>query len=417
MPGSLIGQTISQFELESILGEGGQATVYKAYQPNLDRWAAIKVLHSGYREVLVRFEREAKTIARLQHPNILTIYEYGDEDGYPYIAMEYVGRGTLKDDLLDQSMDWINALKLIISLAEALDHAHQQGLVHRDIKPSNILMPQKDWPLLADFGLVKVKNKKGSSITDSGLVIGTPAYMPPEQANSEKVDARADVYALGILAFEMITGRLPFVHKNPSRMMMAHISEPLPSPSTLNPNCPPVLEAVILKATAKSLDDRYSDMKAMADALKEVAGSATAPMPTFKFSPESATPLETSPKISIRGQGPRAATSVQKAQVLLKDKNLVIDLLDPDKEGLIVGRSTGSTTVDIDLGPHDATNLGLSRRHAKLTKQANQWYIEDLNSLNYTFLNDVQLKPGQSQGLKNGDVIHCAQLSLIFLLT
>ncbi len=413
MAKDLIGHRLSRFELERIIGEGAQATVYKAYQPRLDRSVAVKVLHGSYRETLKRFEREAKTIARLQHPNIMAIYEYGEEDGYPYIAMEYVAGGTLQGRLLGQPLDWQTVLRLVIPVADALHYAHEQDLVHRDIKPSNILMPQEDWPLLADFGLVKARAVTESSLTETGLVMGTPAYMSPEQANGEPVDARTDMYALGIIIFEMITGRLPFEHKNPNMVMVAHVSEPMPAPTEINPECPPLLEKVILRATRKSPDNRYPNMEAMVTALKHVIGSSTVSLDSRSKTPEKA--KTTSETIHI----PQSSMpSMELAKLLVLDGNATIDLLDPESSaGLIIGRTTSSDTADIDLLPYNALELGISRRHARLTKQENEWLIEDLDSLNYTYVNEKQLIPGSPQPLGNGDVIHCGDLFLVFIIS
>ncbi|MCB0154170.1 MAG: serine/threonine protein kinase, partial [Anaerolineae bacterium] len=173
MTNDLIGSTLGQYTLVSVIGEGGLATVYKAHQTNLDRWVAVKVLHSKDQNVLARFEREAKTVAQLRHRNILMVYEYGLTDDRPYIAMEYVEEGTLENYLNNEPMDWMRAVSIGMAMAEALHYAHQHGLIHRDVKPSNILMPQPDWPLLADFGLVKMSNQE-KALTATGMIMGTP---------------------------------------------------------------------------------------------------------------------------------------------------------------------------------------------------------------------------------------------------
>ncbi len=156
MSTDLIGQTLGKYKLIEIIGTGGMATVYKAAQTNLERWVALKVLHYQEKVALVRFEREAKAIAMLRHRNILIVYDYGKENDLPYLVMEYVQGGTLCNQLLGEPMDWFKAVTLILPVAEALNYAHKQGIIHRDVKPSNILMAQEDWPLLADFGLVKL---------------------------------------------------------------------------------------------------------------------------------------------------------------------------------------------------------------------------------------------------------------------
>jgi len=418
MPENLIGRTLDEYELESLIGEGAQATVYKAYQPELERYVAVKVVTQGYRDMLTRFKQEAKTIAALRHPNIMVVHDYGEYDGYIYFVMEYVEGGTLQDRLLGEPMPWINVIGLSIPVASALQHAHERGLIHRDVKPTNILMPQEDWPLLADFGLVKVKRADGSSVmarttplTDSGLVVGTPAYIAPEQANNDEIDARADMYALGVILFEMVTGRLPFEYANPNRLMIAHLTETPPSPSELNPNCPPELEDVILKALQKTPDNRFPNMNAMVDALKEAIGTATLPFPTFTSSARPPALAE-----NVHPQAGQAA-SLSVPQILLPTQNVTLALPDPAKKSFIIGRSSSHHKADIDLGPYGAFDAGISRKHAQLVKQGANWQIEDLDSRNGTYVNDVQVQPGTSVTLKNGDTIRCGDLPFIFLMS
>lgn len=379
------GQKLGQYELVEKIGEGGLATVYKAYQPNLDRWVAIKMLHVTTQSILDRFEREAKAVALLRHPNILVVHEFNKVGEQPYIAMEYVENGTLDDRLQDEPMDHIRLINLIISVAEALHYAHEQGLIHRDVKPSNILMPTENWPLLADFGMVKVKNPE-KAITTSDDLMGTPAYISPEQANQSKsVDRRADIYSLGVVMFQMITGRLPFDDSKPLGQVMAHLYQQPPSPSQFNPKCPPALEMIILKAMAKAPDERYSDMQGLADDLKEIFNAANIA-----------------------------------ARLLLPEQNVTIDLTDPLFAGnsLIIGRTYGSARADIDLNQYcDAIEVGISRRHARLIRQGHEWLVEDLDSLNGTYVNEVKIKPGTPVPLKNNDQVRCSLFSFQFLTT
>ena len=344
--------------------------------------------------------------------------DYGEYDGYIYIVMEYVQGGTLQDRLNGEPMPWIDVIGLAIPMANALHHAHERGLIHRDVKPTNILIPQEDWPLLADFGLVKVKQSGNASvlsrstpITDSGLVVGTPAYISPEQANGDEIDARTDIYALGVIMFEMVTGRLPFEYANPNRMMIAHVTEIPPSPSDLNSSCPLELEDVILKTLEKSPEDRYPDMHALVDALKEALGTATLPFPAFTSSGRPPAHLEPSHQSSAHG------ASVSAPQILLPTQNVTLDLPEPVKGDLIIGRSYSQGKADIDLGPYGAFDAGISRKHAQLIKQGTIWQIEDLDSRNGTYVNDVQIQPGSRITLKNGDTIRCGDLPFIFLMS
>lgn len=406
MPENLSGYKISQFELESIIGKGTQAVVYKAYQAHLNRWVAVKILRPDYQAEMKRFERQANIITRLQNLNIVNIYDFGNKEGYAYIAMQYAMGGTLQDHLPGKPIDWRLALKLVIPIAAGLHYAHSQNLVHQDVKPSNILLPQQDWPLLADFGLPRITPRP----PDNTLIIGTPAYMAPEQIKGQAADPRTDIYALGIILFEIVTGRLPFNYQDPGALMEAHLNEPVPAPTDVSSNCHPALEGVILTATQKSPDNRYSDMKALVKALRTVSSSTT----------------RLDPKRLVRVQTPIASKSIPVPQrsapppndqikLLLPDKNLTITVPEPEQGGLIIGRTIGASKVDIDLTPHNAVDLGISRQHARLTKQGNEWLIEDLNSLNHTYKNDIQLTPYIPEFLHNGDVIRCGDLSLVFL--
>jgi serine/threonine-protein kinase len=206
---SLIDRTLGGYNLTEELGMGGMATVYKAYQPRLERSVAMKVLDPAFitddSDVLARFRREAKAIAALRHPNILTVYDYGEEEGLAYIVMEYVEGGTLKDRLEGEPFEPQRAVGLSIGVGRALAFGHDQGIIHRDVKPANILLPREDWPLLADFGLVKLQQAR-RALTQAGMILGTPDYTSPEQALGEAADHRADIYALGVVLYEMITG-------------------------------------------------------------------------------------------------------------------------------------------------------------------------------------------------------------------
>ena len=408
----LVGQTLGGYKLVEKIGVGGLAMVYKAYQPNLERWVALKVLHYKDNETLIRFQREAQAIARLRHRNIVIVYEYGQDGDWPYIAMEYIEGGTLADRLKGQPLDWVKVTNLALAIADALDYAHRQGLVHRDVKPSNILMAQEDWPLLADFGLVKLPDSD-FVLTGSGVSMGTPAYMPPEQARGIDIDNRSDMYALGVVIFEMLTGRLPFVYSNPNKVMLAHISEPPPAPRQFNPDCPAELENLVLTALQKSPDARYGDMRVMSNALKELLASSKN-RPVFYTAPPPVPDVKTVDLADTPGAPPQSGLSRHAARLFLVDRRATIPV--PDGDSLIIGRTHRQTVADIDLGPYGAADAGVSRQHARLTWQPSGWRIDDLRSLNGTFVNEVKVTPGQPASLKDGDVIRCSHLSFIFLI-
>ncbi len=266
----LIGRTLGQYRIIEQLGKGGMATVYKAFQPSLERYVAIKVLppyfahEEGFSE---RFVREAKAIARLDHPHILPIHDYGQDGEISYIAMKYVEGGTLKDRESGEVLPLERAAEILSQVAEALDYAHAQGVIHRDIKPANILMDRGDWVLLTDFGLARMV--EGSlQLTASGVGVGTPAYMAPEQGQGRRVDGRADIYSLGIVLYEMLTGRVPYEAETPLAVVLKHVTEPLKMPRLINPDIPESVEIVILKALAKEPDHRYQTAGEMATALR-----------------------------------------------------------------------------------------------------------------------------------------------------
>jgi hypothetical protein len=274
----LVGHTLGQYRIVEQIGLGGMATVYKAYQPALDRYVAIKILPAYYAHepgFAERFTREARAVAKLTHPHVLPIYDFGQEDGLSYIVMQYVDAGTLKN-MMGQPIELMTVADIIQQLAGALDYAHEQGIIHRDVKPSNVLMDRGRWVLLSDFGLAKMV--EGSvQLTGSGVGVGTPAYMAPEQGQGLKVDQRADIYSLGIILYEMVTGRVPFEAETPMAIVIKHITESLPLPRALNSDLPESVEQIIMKALAKSPEDRYETAGKMAAALrKAVAGMDTA---------------------------------------------------------------------------------------------------------------------------------------------
>lgn len=273
----LIGQTIGGYQILAQIGKGGMAAVFKAYQPSLERYVAVKVLPPFYAEqddtFVRRFRQEARAIANLRHPNILMVMDHGEFNGLTYIVMEYVEAGTLAE-LLGQPLDPRKMASLIGQVAAALDYAHGQGVVHRDIKPSNILLPKPDWPLLTDFGLAKVVG--GTRLTQSGTIAGTPAYMSPEQGRGEKVDFRSDIYSLGIVMYEMATGAVPYEAETPMAVVVKHIIEPLPPPRSRNPELPEAIERVLLKALAKDPQDRYARANDFGEALRRAADELAA---------------------------------------------------------------------------------------------------------------------------------------------
>jgi len=281
-PDDLIGKKFGQFEIIEEIGRGGMATVYRARQASMNRTVAIKVLprqmlhDPGFYE---RFEREVDVIAHLEHPHILPIYDFGRAEDVPYIAMRYLGGGSLEQRLRRGILSLEELEKPLKQIAQALDYAHQQGIIHRDLKPGNIMLDENGNAYLSDFGIARVL---GSDLTGS-MIIGTPAYMSPEQANGLPIDGRSDIYSLGVVVFELLTGRGPFQAETPMAILLKHISEPLPSIRELRHDIPESVERVIRQATEKDPDARYSSASEFADAFSAaIANHDTDIMPSSK---------------------------------------------------------------------------------------------------------------------------------------
>ncbi len=232
----LVGSRLGAYEIRAQIGAGGYATVYRAYHAATEREVAVKVLQGiAIDDVsLARFEREARVIASLQHIHILPIYDYGDQDGITYLVMRYVATGTLRDYMREiDRLEIDDALRLFYQVADAIAYAHQHGVLHRDIKPANVLLDDSRNALLGDFGLARSKDSRGT-LTDDGIV-GTPLYIAPEQAEGGDIDARSDIYALGILLYEMLTGDVPFRADSAIAIILKHLNAEVPPPHAATP--------------------------------------------------------------------------------------------------------------------------------------------------------------------------------------
>lgn len=276
---NIIGRSFGRYQIIEKLGEGGMATVYKAYDKRLETEVAIKVIRvesippDFLGEVLTRFDREAKSLARLTHPNIVKVIDYGEFEFMPYLVMEYLPSGTLKSKIKGP-IPYQKAARMLIPIAQALDFAHRQGIIHRDVKPANILVAADGAPMLTDFGIAKILNEDNTTdLTSSSVMVGTPEYMAPEQVSGKRVDHRADIYALGVVFYEMITGRRPFVADTPLAILYKHANEPLPHPQAFVPDLPPAVESVLFKALAKKPEDRYQDIGQFASALESLTAN------------------------------------------------------------------------------------------------------------------------------------------------
>jgi len=279
----LIGKTLGNYRVVEQLGRGGMAAVYKAYQPALERYVAIKVIHEQLaaqdEQFFRRFHREAKAVASLHHPNIVPVFDFGVEGDVPYMVMEYLQGHSLKAELQGlnargETMPLPEVVRTISDVAAAVDYAYRQGIVHHDLKPDNVMLTTKGETILTDFGIAKIAG--GTQVTASGAVMGTPLYMSPEQGKGERGDQRSDVYSLGVMLYEMVTGRVPFEADTPLAVIFKHISDPLPLPRSLNPAIPERVEQVILKALAKAPADRFQTTAHMARALEEAIAAEQA---------------------------------------------------------------------------------------------------------------------------------------------
>jgi len=271
-------EIIGRYEIKSELGRGGMATVYHGYDPLFEREVAVKVLPSELLhsdpQFKLRFEREAKIIASLEHPSVVPVYDVGDDNGQPYFVMRYMSGGSLSDRIKAKVLTVEEAAKILGQLAPGMDEAHSKGIIHRDLKPSNILFDGKGVPYISDFGIAKLSQAQSGNVTGSAI-IGTPAYMAPEQAQGTGVDGRTDIYAVGIILFEMLTGRQPYEADTPMAVAFKHITDPVPQILESNPDLPSGVETIIQTAMAKNKEDRFATTGDLVDALHRVASGQT----------------------------------------------------------------------------------------------------------------------------------------------
>ncbi len=270
---------LGKYEILDRLGRGGMAEVYRAYHASLDRYVAIKVLHSflsDEAEFKLRFEKEAQNIAKLRHPNIVQVYdfEFDEEGGSYYMVMELIEGPTLRDRLYVDNAERAHplpvreAIRIMRQAADALSYAHSRGMIHRDVKPANLMLDTKenDRVVLTDFGIAKLLS--GKQMTMSGGLVGTPAYMAPEQGMGETGDERSDLYALGVILYQMLTGELPYDADTPVMLLLSHMNDPIPSVRSVNPHLSPAADRVLEKMLAKEPDERYQTAEELVDALE-----------------------------------------------------------------------------------------------------------------------------------------------------
>lgn len=475
---ALVGRSLGQFRIVERIGVGGMATVFKAYQPNLDRYVAIKVLpayHARDPIFVKRFTQEARAVARLVHPNILQIHDFGEQDNITFIVMEYVDGGTLKDRL-KRALPIPEAVDYMIQAAEGLNCAHNNGIVHRDVKPANMLLRKDGYLLLSDFGIAKILEGT-TNLTRVGTGIGTPQYMSPEQGTGQPVDRRSDIYSLGIVLFHCLTGRVPFTAENALTITVKHLNDPLPVEMLRMAGVPLPLEQVVVKMAAKAPLDRYQTTDELINALTSALAASQLSMPS-RWRPGMSSPmpqLDGSGNIKVgsggngaqgqlgngaQGQLPSSpgqtpGYSNQQLPVVtlpcfrcgasnpstrlfcttcgyeLSDKRAVADRFMGPNGRPVLARLTiqnGPMGGRSYLFHQDVTTIGrtngndlvisgrtVSRRHARLWFDNGRWYIEDLQSANGTLVNSVRVY--QPITLNDGDVINFGDEIVVFNTT
>lgn len=417
---TFLGSNIGQYNLIEFLGEGGMAKVFKAYHPELQRYAAIKILNPEYsdeEEFINSLKNEAKNLAVLRHPNIVQVYDASTTSSFPSIIMEYIEGKTLKQYINEYKRSQSRipltyTLRTIYSLGLALSFAHRNNIVHRDIKPSNVILENSGRVVLTDFGLAQLLD--ANETNSSQAMEGTPAYISPEQAIGRGATPLSDQYSLGVIFFEMVTGRKPYSAEDAVSMALRHATSDMPSPKEYFPEVPGDVAEIVIRATRKNPQERYPQISDLLKDLTKVRiQSKTAKLPTASLKD-----LESSSHRVATWTPPEYKLGQRESVVCLHfvDTGQVLDL-ELNREYLI-GRQHRSQPIlpDIDLTPFKAYEWGISRLHASLSIQMDQVSITDLGSANGTWHGGVKLAPNQPYLLKHGDVVHLGNLKAQILI-
>jgi len=415
----LIGRKIDQYRIDALLGEGGMGTVYRAFDLNLARPVALKVMHSQLarqKEFQQRFLQEARSAARLNdHPSIVTIHHFGESQGMLYMVMALVTGGSLSAHVqrLQTSGEAIQLREVLVlmgQVADALGYAHRNGVVHRDIKPSNVLIQRLETPdregdpplraVVTDFGLAKIL--EGGVETRSGDLMGTYAYMSPEQCLRKDLDGRSDIYSLGVMLYQLTTGKLPFDIQSATDAVMKHLNEIPPAPRVAWAGLPPMVEVIILKAIAKKPEERFEKAETMALAMREASRKITESEMTKFTGQRTILSLETQlqqaeslPEPSRMGFDLSPIPSQDQLVIAQKDRTPRSIAL--DKQQLTIGRSAES---DLTLD-----HVDVSRQHARLEHSSSGWQVTDLNSTNGTYLDGNRLLAGVPEPFHPGKTL------------
>jgi serine/threonine protein kinase len=411
----LVGKFISHYRLDALLGDGGMGTVYRAYDTNLERTVALKLMHVQYArqpEFQARLSQEARTAAQLDHPSIVRIFDFGESDEGLYIAMEYVSGGNLRSHLmrLQQRRSFLplkQSLQIGAQIADALDYAHREGVIHRDVKPGNIILKPLNRPdepgeqpfraVLTDFGLVKLV-EGDSSLTRAGTTLGTPTYMSPEQCEGLTLDGRSDLYSLGVVLYELVTNQLPFQFKSLSEAMATHMRGEMPHlPRLVRAELPPIIDSILTKVLAKAPSERYQSGRELANALRSAMVA-----------------LEEAPTQVMAGGGPQPMREESDNMADEPPQGYRLEIKTPGRESSYASLSRPTITIgrnadnDIVL-PAD----GVSRYHARTQATRSGWEVVDLGGVNGTWLNERKLQPNVSTPIQPGDTVQVGPYQLV----
>jgi len=419
----LVGKTLDQvYRIDARLGRGGMGSVYKGHDLSLERDVAIKVMHPHFTDdpsFCARFRQEARAIASLNHPGIVQVYACGQDLGMLYIAMDFVPGQTLNQWLkrLAEQQKIValeESLRIVRAIAMALHYAHEAGVLHRDIKPANVILRPIDpalqepgelpfQPVLTDFGLAQLA--EGGVRTQTGMTMGTPTYMSPEQCLGQKADRRSDVYSLGIVLYELTTGRVPFAVKSLTEAMRYHTQEPPPPPRSIHPALPIEVESIILRTLAKRKEDRYPTARAIADALRDAI--ARLPAGLVIRPAEGAVVSQGGAAGFIEDDGPDTDVSE-----IPFHGDLVVTFPDGRTQRVEMGGKRSLTigrTPDNDLSLSDSR---VSRRHVRVEVEDNGLRVVDLHSTNGTYLGDTRLLPGVAARWGAGQPLRLGEISI-----
>lgn len=310
--------TIGRYKVQSILGKGGMSTVYACLDPRIEREVAVKVLpHALLHDLMFRkrFEREAKMIASLEHPYIVPVHDFGEDNGQPYLVMRLMRGKSLEDRLANGPIPTAEIEPILSRVNGALAAAHERGIIHRDLKPGNILFDEYNNAFLSDFGIARFSTGTQASITKTGGAVGTPGYMSPEQIQGRPVDGRSDIYALGILLFEMLTGQKPFHADTPAMIIVRQMTEPLPAISDVHPELPSVFDELIHLLTAPDRDDRPATTTDVTNLLKAIIDDVSGgPVNETAAAPDPTPPPEPAPKQKEHSRPSDSSASEQSKQ-------------------------------------------------------------------------------------------------------